>query len=1252
MKRFLFNAMVIAIAAIVCALGFTGGCDYRAVNSAKVNAINVSSQISVAGAAKKNPRLASELASGVAISTQDELKKFIRADNAGDDEIFNCDYGYLTADIELDWQGVGARQILAEGRTVDGNGYRVVLSDCDSGGGESVEGYAGEDFVDTMESNAYAEDCADSAKRQYGMFVDYNLGTIKNIEFVYESDSREIFNNSDGDASTYANYVGIICATNLGRIENCDLRASGSLTYKNTDGSISDKSVRKDDRFFTIFGGYAGRNCGIIVNVTAVYEDFYLDISTVADNTGAFASKISTDAKTFAGGIAGVMAFAQSDIDMQNVPECRNIVVIAQRTDLALTAESCSASVGAKGKTLSVGAAVVVGNSPYSYGVEGIVDNVVVDFDCSYSRSQSVPEKDFSRNAVVYCGGNTNVTILNLGNKENDLQTDSCDCGENGAQGWHNTSLGNYLDIGEGADVTVSVDGDGQRIDVKPGSGFVLGEAVFEKYIGNNLDRLSYENTPQNGVVEVYLLEDIRQNGYSQSVAAYQPRGDYYWRYSISAYRLAELEICADRQLIYNGSDYLGECITYASLDGSARGKADGRYLNLVGGGAKINRIEMPGEYSFTVEEAESGFAYIDKRQLIAVPYVEDGKIYNIRVEKGVVEPLETSGKWINHNPTFTLQGGIADAADGYVYRVNGSLPKSVCGLELVNRFDTLADGREYKITLTKNGIAVSEEYDFTLRYDATAPIISINNFAHPIDEYYTDNAVTFAVSDSASGVDRIEWNSCDVDGLITDSRILTPVDSGLYTQVISVGGLKQIKAIDAAGNVSIVEFYAKVDPRRPQLDIQAYYYENSFDGEDNAFREKKIFCGESDLTSAVYFDASMTEFSISGGNVMYSLDGGNSWEYYSETLMIQSSCRVIFKAVGNVKYVDSDGIERFVCEVGETYDVQVNVTEIEISAEDIEISGATKVFDGTDIFKGEIRYIGDDLAEQSLTFCVRYSDSNASDSILLLIVAISADDRVKVNSNMVGIYGTIEKASVKVRIHSKIKSYGEKNPQFTYEQSGMVEGREEQIMTLCSASKFSPVGEYVVGLDESARYVNYEVSLADPSAVAYLTVERAAVNSLEYDRNIFTGLDTLNVCNVEFIFGFLDKEGEYVALKAEFFKRNSSRSGLEYSKVEEICEAGIYRIVLNLPDKINGQDLNDFYFLTESAQSFEIEIVDARLFASSVVLEISNNNRVVAASVCHKFDVTSDFLGGALISIATAISAVVCLFFARHKIY
>ena len=119
-------------------------------------------------------------------------------------------------------------------------------------------------------------------------------------------------------------------------------------------------------------------------------------------------------------------------------------------------------------------------------------------------------------------------------------------------------------------------------------------------------------------------------------------------------------------------------------------------------------------------------------------------------------------------------------------------------------------------------------------------------------------------------------------------------------------------------------------------------------------------------------------------------------------------------------------------------------------------------------------------------------------------------------------------------------------------------------------------------------------------------------------------------------IFGFLDKEGEYVALKAEFFKRNSSRSGLEYSKVEEICEAGIYRIVLNLPDKINGQDLNDFYFLTESAQSFEIEIVDARLFAS----------------VCHKFDVTSDFLGGALISIATAISAVVCLFFARHKIY
>lgn len=112
-------------------------------------------------------------------------------------------YGILTADITLDWAGVGAQAYLAKGRTIDGNGHTVTLADAQatasvnnsmadnaelSGSAGVVQGFQGEFPGDGL--NDPVDNGSNVAKRNYGLFVDFNFGTIKNIKFVYNQASH------------------------------------------------------------------------------------------------------------------------------------------------------------------------------------------------------------------------------------------------------------------------------------------------------------------------------------------------------------------------------------------------------------------------------------------------------------------------------------------------------------------------------------------------------------------------------------------------------------------------------------------------------------------------------------------------------------------------------------------------------------------------------------------------------------------------------------------------------------------------------------------------------------------------------------------------------------------------------------------------------------------------------------------------------------------------------------------------------
>ena len=168
----------------------------------------------------------------VEIATAEQLQDFINL--SVEDGIKY--YGVLTADIALDWSGVGSQAYLASAKTIDGNGHSITLSDAQatanvskktedgatfSGSEGIVSGVQG-GFTDPLDGST------NSASRNYGMFVDFNMGTIKNIKFLYSQTAHSVANS---DVLGY-NYVGIICGTNSGTISNCDLTVTGSADVR------------------------------------------------------------------------------------------------------------------------------------------------------------------------------------------------------------------------------------------------------------------------------------------------------------------------------------------------------------------------------------------------------------------------------------------------------------------------------------------------------------------------------------------------------------------------------------------------------------------------------------------------------------------------------------------------------------------------------------------------------------------------------------------------------------------------------------------------------------------------------------------------------------------------------------------------------------------------------------------------------------------------------------------------------------
>ena len=124
----------------------------------------------------------------------------------------------------------------------------------------------------------------------------------------------------------------------------------------------------------------------------------------------------------------------------------------------------------------------------------------------------------------------------------------------------------------------------------------------------------------------------------------------------------------------------------------------------------------------------------------------------------------------------------------------------------------------------------------------------------------------------------------------------------------------------------------------------------------------KTPYVSGTEITSAVYFEANAV-FGESGGEIRYSLDNGATWNVYDGILLtVKRPAQVKFRAVSNTyTHPDNDVYpypDRYPLTDNwgdQTVEVVIQLEQVVVTLDDLVIEGATKTFDGTDVFNGSV---------------------------------------------------------------------------------------------------------------------------------------------------------------------------------------------------------------------------------------------------------------------------------------------------------
>lgn len=966
-----------------------------------------------------------------------------------------------------------------------------------------------------------------ATSENFGLLVDVNEGTLENLKVVYSS------NLTVGNAGTIwaQNNVGILTGKNSGIIRNCDLSVSGSFTY-NYNNSQIDAVENKNEVFVTAFGGFAGANSNLITNILLQYQGAQIALNTTAGS----ATQTRLDAKAVFGGAVGASLDASS--------ECSNVIAVSDAsTNVSLSASATDGD-GETGVSYREAAAVQA-NISASPNLAGKVDNVITYWQGNYNSLSNATS--VSKNAVVNSGSATNVTAvdISLGLYKDQMQTGHV----------------NFITLNNST-AKISVRDGVQYLQMTPSDNRVMATQEFKKYSAlNTEDTASYANLPASGTENIYMQPD-KQNGFTLELPAYQTSTGNYWSLAYDTYERIKLTLTQDT-FDYTGADYISTLFLYGSTP------ITGSNLNLKNGSKPITQVMLPGTYDIVFGTTTSNVGYVDvENKLIAID--EDQEDYVITINYANIASVPAETDWLpSFKYNFIINGVEANAADGYVYEVNGSLPKQVEGLIMESDFDTSSAGRTYKVYLTKDGNRVTNTIEFNVKVDANAPVISDVTFDKPVDVYYSQNFVTLKAFDYASGVASITLNN---------KAMSYDEVNGVYEGAVQ-DGKNVVVATDAAGNQSTYEFEAKIDVVKPVLKYDFYYYD--------ANGEKQTYTTIGYKNSyTLYANLLNTVFGNAGGKIYYQYVGEEEWLEYTDVIEFRTSAKVKFKAVSNTLDYGTDAAYEV---DSETYlYFNVGLKEIVVTDRDIVIGNKDKTFDGTDNYIGTLVFADNvEFDTTGLTLKAYYAQTNAGNDIAITVVVLCDKEDVHVINETSVYTGNILKKEITVTVANAEKVASQENPVFTY-TADQINGFEEEIILTTDATVSSLPGTYDILLAET-EYKNYVVT---SFVKGVLTVNKYVIDRMVYDFTTISGLDTSNVKGV--VVGFKQLSGEYVDFTVSY-EYSASKDGT-YEACDGMTLAGYYRVILSLPE-----DMKASYEIKSGLESFIVKVIDAEMFTPEV---------------------------------------------------
>lgn len=968
---------------------------------------------------------------------------------------------------------------------------------------------------------------SNATSENFGLLVDVNEGTLENLKVVYSS------NLTVGNAGTVwaQNNVGILTGKNSGIIRNCDLSVSGSFTY-NYNNSQIDAVENKNEVFVTAFGGFAGANSNLITNILLQYQGAQIALNTTAGS----ATQTRLDAKAVFGGAVGASLDASS--------ECSNVIAVSDAsTNVSLSASATDGD-GETGVSYREAAAVQA-NISASPNLAGKVDNVITYWQGNYNSLSNATS--VSKNAVVNSGSATNVTAvdMSLGLYKDQMQTGHV----------------NFITLNNST-AKISVRDGVQYLQMTPSDNRVMATQEFKKYSAlNTEDTASYANLPASGTENIFMQPD-KQNGFTLELPAYQTSTGNYWSLAYDTYERIKLTLTQDT-FDYTGADYISTLFLYGSTP------ITGSNLNLKNGSKPITQVMLPGTYDIVFGTTTSNVGYVDvENKLIAID--EDQEDYVITVNYANIASVPAETDWLpSFRYNFIINGVEANAADGYVYEVNGSLPKQVEGLIMESDFDTSSSGRTYKVYLTKDGNRVTNTIEFNVKVDANAPVISDVTFDKPVDVYYNQNFVTLKAFDYASGVASITLNN---------KAMSYDEVNGVYEGAVQ-DGKNVVVATDAAGNQSTYEFEAKIDVVKPVLKYDFYYYD--------ANGEKQTYTTIGYKNSyTLYANLLNTVFGNAGGKIYYQYVGEEEWLEYTDVIEFRTSAKVKFKAVSNTLDYGTDAA--YEVDSGTYLYFNVGLKEIVVTDRDIVIGNKDKTFDGTDNYIGTLAFADNvEFDTTGLTLKAYYAQTNAGNDIAITVVVLCDKEDVHVINETSVYTGNILKKEIAVTVANAEKVASQENPVFTY-TADQINGFEEEIILTTDATVSSLPGTYDILLAET-EYKNYVVT---SFVKGVLTVNKYVIDRMVYDFTTISGLDTSNVKGV--VVGFKQLSGEYVDFTVSY-EYSTSKDGT-YEACDGMTLAGYYRVILSLPE-----DMKASYEIKSGLESFIVKVIDAEMFTPEV---------------------------------------------------